>query len=94
MTFVQLAPAARGLAQFVFIRLNELAFVPVMVVVAVKVTAAEVLLVIVIVCVPALVPTAVDGKLSDPGVIVSPALAPAPVPDNATVCAVEDAESK
>jgi hypothetical protein len=94
MTFVQLAPAARGLAQFVFIRLNELAFGPVMVVVAVKVTAAEVLFLIVIVCVAALVPTVVDGNVNEPGVIVSPVLALAPVPLNATVCAVEDAESK
>jgi hypothetical protein len=89
ITFMQLAPAASGLTQFVFILLKELAPAPVIVVVPVKVTAADVLFVSVIVCVAALVPTVVEAKLSVPGVIVSPA----PVPLSATVCAADDAES-
>lgn len=89
---VQLAPAASGLAQFVFILVNEFAFVPVTVVVAVNVTAAEVLFVRVIVCDGALVPIAVLANVSDPGLMVSPELAPAPVPVSVTVCGVEEAD--
>jgi hypothetical protein len=91
---MQLAPAAKGLAQFVFILLKELAFAPVIVVVAVNVTAAEVLFVSVIVCVAALDPTAVEGNVSEPGVIVNPVDALAPVPLSVTACAALDAESK
>jgi hypothetical protein len=94
MTFVQLAPAARGLAQLVFILVKEFAFVPVIVVVAVNVTAADVLFLRVIVWLGALVPIAVEAKVSEPGVMVSPELALAPVPVNVTVCAEDDAESK
>lgn len=85
MTFVQLAPAARGLEQFVFALLYELAPLPVIVVLLVKVTAAEVEFLIVIVCVAALDPTVVEPNVMDPGVIVNPVLAPAPVPVNVTV---------
>jgi hypothetical protein len=91
---MQLAPAASGLAQFVFILLNELAPAPVIVVVAVNVTAAVVLFVSVIVCVAALDPTAVEGNINEPGVIVKPELALVPVPPSATVCADVAAESK
>jgi len=90
---VQLDPAGRGLVQVVAVLANELAPVPVMVVVAVKVTAAEVEFFSVITCVAALVPTAVDGNVKEDGVIVRPVLAAAPVPERATVCAVLEAES-
>ena len=90
---VQLAPAASGLGQVVADLVNELALAPVMVVAAVNETAAEVLFVNVITCVAAAVPTVVEGNVSEPGVIVRPVLALAPVPDNATVCGVAEAES-
>jgi hypothetical protein len=94
MTLVQLAPAASGLVQLVLARLKELAPPPVMVVEAVKVTEAEVLFFSVMVCVAALVPTVVEGNVMEPGVMVSPVFALAPVPVNVTVCAEDDAESK
>lgn len=92
MTLVQLAPAARGLVQFVFARLKELAPPPVIVVEPVKVTLADVEFLIVIVCVAALDPIVVEGKVSDPGVIVRPVLALAPVPVRETVCGEFEAE--
>ena len=85
MVLVQLAPAARGLLQVEADLVNELAPEPVMVVDAVKLTAAEVLFFNVITCVAADVPTVVDANVSDDGVIVSPVLALAPVPYNDTV---------
>ena len=72
---------------------NEVAPVPVMAVAAVKVTDAPVEFVKVITWVAALTPTVVDGNVKEDGVIVRPVLALAPVPDNATVCGVVDAES-
>ena len=93
MVFVQLAPAASGLLQVEADLVNELAPEPVMVVDAVKLTAAEVAFFNVITCVAALFPTVVEANVSEDGVIVSPVLALAPVPDNATVCFVVEAES-
>lgn len=92
--FEQLTPGASGLLQFVFIRLYELAPDPVMVVVPVKVIDDDVLFFNVITCVAALDPTVVEANVIDPGVMVSPVLALAPVPVNATVWAEDDAESK
>ena len=92
IVLVQLAPAA-SVPHVLAVLANELAPVPVIVVYAVKLTAADVLFFNVITCVAALVPTIVDGNVSEVGVIVRPALALAPVPDSATVCGVEEAES-
>ena len=71
--------------------INELAPLPVIVVVAVKLTGDALTFLIVTICAAVVVPTAVEAKLSDVGLNVSPAAAP--VPDNATVCGVEEAES-
>ncbi len=72
---------------------NELAPEPVMVVEAVKLTADDVLFFSVITCTAADVPTGVEAKVSDEGVMVSPAAALAPVPKSETVCGVVEAES-
>jgi hypothetical protein len=93
MVFVQLAPAGSGFEQVDAVLANEPALVPVMVVAAVKLTAAEVELFRVMTCVAALVPTAVDANVSEVGVIVNPAPADAPVPDSDTVWPVVEAES-
>jgi malate/lactate dehydrogenase len=82
---VQLAPAASGFAQVEAVLENELAPVPVMVVAAVKVTDEDVLFFSVTTCAVAGVPTAVDGNVSDDGVIVRPAPL-VPVPERLTVC--------
>ncbi len=93
MVLVQLAPAGSGLGQVEAVLAKELAPEPVMVVEAVKLTAEEVLFLRVICCVAAGVPTVVKGKVREEGVMVRPELAPAPVPERATVCGVDDAES-
>ncbi len=93
MVLVQLEPAGSGLTQVEADLVKELALVPVMVVAAVKVTAAEVLFSSVITCVAADVPTAVDGNVSEDGVMVRPAPALTPVPVRDTVCGVLEAES-
>ncbi len=93
MVFVQLAPAGSGLVHVEADLVKELALVPVMVVDAVKVTADDVPFLRVIICVAAEVPTAVEANVSDEGVMVRPAPALAPVPLNATVCGVLEAES-
>jgi hypothetical protein len=93
MVLVQLAPAASGLGQVDADLANELAAEPVIVVEAVKLTADDVLFVRVMTWVAADVPTVVEAKVSEDGVIVNPELAPAPVPDNATVWPVVEAES-
>jgi hypothetical protein len=91
MVLVQVAPAASGLVHVEADLLKELAPEPMMVVEAVKLTAAEVLFLRVMTCVAALVPTAVDGNVSEDGVMVNPVMALAPVPDSATVCGVDEA---
>jgi hypothetical protein len=83
MVLVQLAPAGRGLTQVEADLVKELAPEPVMVVEAVKVTAAAVPFLRVMSWVAADVPTAVDGKVSEDGVMVRPELAP--VPESVTV---------
>jgi len=88
---VQLAPGASG-PHVLAVLANELAFAPVMVVAAVKLTAADVLFVSVITCVAAAVPTGVEGNVKD-GVIVRPVLALVPVPVRLTVCGVVEPES-
>ncbi len=93
IVFVQLDPAGSGLVQVEADLVKELAPEPVMVVEAVKLTAADVLFLRVITCVAADVPTVVDGNVSEDGVMVRPELAPAPVPNKDTVCGVDDAES-
>jgi hypothetical protein len=77
---VQLAPAARGLAQFTFVLLNEVAPGPVMVVVAVKVMGVVPVLVRVMAWAAVDVPTGVEAKVREPGVIerVGPELVPVP----------------
>jgi hypothetical protein len=69
--FVQLAPAGRGFVQVEADLINELAPLPVIVVEAVKLTADALVFLIVTICAAVVVPTAVDAKLSDVGVIVS-----------------------
>jgi hypothetical protein len=85
MVLVQLAPAASGLTQVEADLVKELAPEPVMVVEAVKLTADAVPFLRVMTWVAADVPTVVDGKVSEDGVIVRPVEALAPVPDRATV---------
>lgn len=93
MEFVQLAPAARGLAQVEADLANELAPGPVIVVVAVNVTAEDVLFFNVITCAAVDVPTGVEAKVTDEGVMVRPELPLAPAPVSATVCGALEAES-
>jgi hypothetical protein len=93
MVLVQLAPAGSGFEQVDAVLANELAPEPVIVVEAVKLTAADVLFFKVMICVAALDPTVVEGKVSEDGVIVNPVLMPAPVPYSATVWPVVEAES-
>jgi hypothetical protein len=64
----------------------------VIVVVAVNVTADDVLFLSVIACVAALDPTFVEANVNDPGVMVSPVLALAPVPVSDTVCGEFEAD--
>jgi hypothetical protein len=86
MVLVQLAPAASGLGQVDADLANELAAEPVIVVEAVKLTADDVLFVRVMTWVAADVPTVVEAKVSEDGVIVRPVLAFPPVPEMFTVC--------
>ncbi len=90
---VQLAPTASGLEQVDAVLENEAAPDPVMVVDAVKLTAADVLFLSVTTCAAAVDPTVVDGNVREDGVIVTPVLVEVPVPETATVCGVEEAES-
>jgi hypothetical protein len=91
--FVQLAPTASGFAQVEAVLENELAPVPVMVVVAVKVSGEAVLFLSVMTCAVADVPTVVEGNVSEFGVMVTPVVPPVPVPLRITVCGVVEAES-
>ncbi len=84
--FVQLAPAANGFVQVEADLTNELAPLPVIVVDAVKLTAVVPVFLIVTTCAAVVVPTGVDAKLSELGVMLSADAPPAPVPDSATVC--------
>jgi hypothetical protein len=93
MVLVQLAPAASGLLHVEADLVNELAPGPEIVADELKVTADDVLFLSVITCVAALVPTVVDGNVSDDGVIVRPVPAATPVPEIATVWGVPEAES-
>lgn len=90
---VQLAPAANGLAQFTFVRMKEVAPLPVMVVVAVKVIGVVPVLVRVMICAAVVVPTGVVAKVSDPGVMER-ALALPPIPVTLTVWRVVEALSE
>jgi hypothetical protein len=84
--FVQLAPAGNGFGHVEADLINELAPLPVIVVDAVKLTADALVFVIVTICAAVVVPTAVDAKLTDVGLMLSDGPEEAPVPDNATVC--------
>jgi hypothetical protein len=69
--FVQLAPAGSGFVQVDAVLLNELAPLPVIVVDAVKLTAVVPVFLIVTTCAAVVVPTGVDAKLNELGVMLS-----------------------
>ena len=89
---VQLAEAARDVVQVVADFTYEDAPVPVNPIVP-SVTAETLVFFTVTTCAAVVEPTVVEANVSDDGVIVRPVLALAPVPDRATVCGVEEAES-
>jgi hypothetical protein len=92
IVFVQLAPAGSGFGQVDAVLANELAFTPVTVVVAVKLTAVVPMFLTVIISV-AVLPTTVDAKLSAPGLKLRVDPAAAPVPESATVWGLPTAVS-
>jgi hypothetical protein len=86
IVFVQLAPAGSGFGQVDAVFANELAFAPVTVVVAVKLTAAVPVFFTVISCV-AVVPTGVEANVTGTGLNVRVGLAPpVAVPLRAMLC--------
>jgi hypothetical protein len=84
IVFVQLAPAGSGFMQVEPVFANELAFTPVTVVVAVKLTAVVPVFFTVIICV-AVLPTGVEANVTTPGLKLSVGPLAAPVPLRATV---------
>jgi hypothetical protein len=85
MELVQLAPAGRGLGQVEAVLVKELAPDPVMVVDAVKETAAVPVLVRVISCTAEVDPTAVEGNVRLAGEMDNVGVAEPPVPLRETV---------
>jgi hypothetical protein len=93
IVFVQLAPAGSGFGQVDAVLANELAFTPVTVVVAVKLTAVVPMFFTVIICI-AVLPTAVEANVTALGLKLSVGPLATPVPLRDTVCGLPAAESE